>query len=123
MHVSDSLDDLGEHGATHGLGQLLRWQLLDVVLERHSLAQFHHQVHLGPLVNHLVQAHDVWVVLEIAQRVDFRLNCIRRFRVHQVLLLVGFQGHPRLGFLVLRATHDGKGPLPDFQPDLKLPQV
>jgi hypothetical protein len=24
---------------------------------------------------------------------------------------------------VLRATHDGKGPLPDFQPDLKLPQV
>ena len=71
MHVRDGFDDLGEHGATHMFGQLLGGQLLDVVLEGHSLAQLHHQVNLGSLVNYLVQAHDVGVVLEVAQRIDF----------------------------------------------------
>ena len=61
VHISDAAGQLFKYVFAGVFRQALIGHLFNVVEDAHSLAQLHDQVDLGPLVDDLVQLHDVRV--------------------------------------------------------------
>lgn len=57
MHQSHTPDQLLEYTKAGVQGQALVFDLFKCVGQWHARAKFHHEVHLGELVNHLEQSH------------------------------------------------------------------
>ena len=82
VHVLHRTDYLGEDVGALLLRQLLvRLSLLQVMEEVRALTQLHHEVHMGPHVDHFVQSHDIRMV-EHRQNVDFLVQCLGSRLVH-----------------------------------------
>jgi hypothetical protein len=62
VHECKRLDQLSENHLALVLGHSLLVHLLDHMVQGHAVAQFGHQVHMGPLVNYFVKTHNAWVV-------------------------------------------------------------
>ena len=61
MHVSCGTHKLLEDMLASIFRQTLVFQLLNVVIDAHTLAELHDQVHMGSLIDYFVQLHYIRV--------------------------------------------------------------
>lgn len=122
VQVWAGVDQLLENGFAGGFGQSLIRHLLYVMVNAGPLTQLHDQVHVGALVNHLVQFHYIWVP-QVRKRIYFTMHCHLSLFYFQVFLIVRFEGNNVFGVFVGGSTHDRKSTLPNLQSNLEFFQV
>ena len=81
MHVSNSKHKLSENNFTILLSHPLVRQLLHVMVQWHSVAQFHHKVNFLGLIDHLKQPHNVRM-FQRTQIVNFVMDSLFRLTLH-----------------------------------------
>ena len=79
-------------------------------------------MHMGPLIDNLVQFHNIWVP-QIRKSIDFAVHRHLSLFNFQVLLVVSLQSYCVLRVFMLRSSHNRKGPLANLQSNLEFLEV
>ena len=62
MHVRNTFYYLSEDLSASALRQASVRLLFDMVEDTHSVAKFHHEMNVSPVINDFIQFHDIGVV-------------------------------------------------------------
>ena len=93
-----------------------------MVVDAFTHAKFHDEVDMRPLINDLVQFHNVRVP-QVGQSVDLSVHSHLGLFVLKVLFVVGLDSYHVLGIFVLSSSHDRKSSGSDLQVDLEISQI
>ena len=75
-------------------------------------------MHMGALIDHLMQFHNAWVP-QIRECVDLPMHCHLGLFVLQIFLVIGLDRNHMLCLFVNSPSHDCKGPLANLEADLE----
>ena len=119
VDLSYSVDNLLENRSTMVFGQTLIGKFFYVMIYWHSVTQLHDQVYMSSLIYNFVKTHYIRMS-KIRKSIDFIVNSILCFLLHQIFLLVSFQSNYCLRFFMYSSSYDCKRSLTYLQSNLEV---
>ena len=113
MHIANGTDNLLENPTARLRVKSLIGQFFYMMVNWHSMTQFHDKMHLRSLVNNFVQAHDIGMP-QIRKRVNFWLHSKLCFRILQIFLFISFDSNNSFCFFMNSSSDYSKSALTYF---------